>query len=298
MAESAPPAGEVVIHSSERLHTLLIGAHQLIGTISDRERLEDQDKIDAVDFSRFRFPDPIEPAKAAVAEPSQSSTSQRRQPVTKAYAALRRDEPQREAISDCLSVYETNQHRKTMILHQEVEDHYLQPLSRRLAHTTSGGSYSRFVDQRTRAVSMFDTRRRLQDTFLEPLPEIPVLRCNTSDITDPIKKYRQQAQRESELAEFIGRSTGQWTDPPQVSERDTMNLKQWKILAETRIYTGRSDKPVAKGKRMLSGVLRSSLGAELDQFHPPDPRKITVKRSIPPASIDHVGPALRGIDDG
>jgi hypothetical protein len=291
-----PPGGQVVIHSSDRIHSLLIGQHQLIGTTADRERLDEKHKSEAVDFSRFRFPDPIEPAKAAAAEASQSSMSQRQQSVGKAYATLRRDEPNREAIASYLSVYETNHHRKTLMLHQEVEDHYLQPLSRRLAHQTNGASYAQFVDRRTRAVSAFDTKTRLQDTFLETLPEIPVLHCDTSDLTDPIKKYRRHAEREGRLAEFIGRSTGQWADAPELPERDTMNLKKWKILAETRFYTGKSDKPVAKGKRMLPGMFRSSLGAELDQFDPLDPRKIRVRRSIPPASIDHVGLTLSGSD--
>jgi hypothetical protein len=297
MAEAAPPGGEVVIHSSEQIHTLLIGTHQLIGTAADQECLEDQNKNDVVDFSRFRFPDPIEPTKVVVAEPSQSSTSQRRQSVTKVYTALRRDEPQRDALRDYLSVYETNNHRKMMMLHQEVEDHFLQPLSRRLAHKTSGAPYARFIDRRSRAVSVFDTRTQLRDSFLEPLPEIPVLHCDTSDLTDPIKKYRRQAQRENDLVEFIGRSTGQWVEPPEVPECDTMNLKRWKILAETRFYTGKSDKPVAQGKRMLPSMFRSSVGAELNQFDPPEPKTIRVRKSVPPASVDHVGSTLSGATD-
>jgi hypothetical protein len=293
MAEARPsPQSEVVVHSGERIHSLLIGKHQLIGTAADREHLDGRGQAEAVDFSKFRFPDPIEPAKQTAMEPSQSSAIQRAQSVPRNYMRLRRDEPHLREIASYLGDYQTNHQRKTMMLHQELEEHFLQPLSRKLAQKTSGPEYEEFVGRKMRAVSAFDTRTRVQDTFLERLPEIPVLHCDVSDLTDPIKKYQKNAEREDKLTDLISLSTGQQPKRRAPSDRDTMNLKKWKILAETRFYEGREGKPPAKGKRIIPGGIRCSLPRELDQFDPPEPTAIKVRKSVPAASVDHLATDL------
>jgi hypothetical protein len=279
--------GEVVVHSGDRIHSLLVGTHQLIGSVT-REHQEQRGPVDATDFSKYRFPEPIEPAKAVAPEPLQSQGTQRRPQVTRHYSELRREIPDLDTMANYLDVYQANHARKSMTLHQEVEEHYLQPLARRLVRSTTGPGYQRYVAQKMRAVSVFDKRTRLQDTFLEELPQIPVISFDASDLTDPIQKYHKNAQGEDKLTEFIARSTGQWESPREAFERDTMNLKKWKILAETRCYHGNVDHPIAKGKEVKPGKFKSCLGAELDQFDPPDPRKIRVRRSVPPSSVDHI----------
>jgi hypothetical protein len=176
-----------------------------------------------------------------------------------------------------------------MTLHQEVEERYLQPIARRLVRKTSGPEYESYVAKKMRAVSAFDRRTRVQDTFLDELPPIPVISFCTADLTDPIHKYHRNAQGEEKLTQFIAKSRGEWESPKEPFESDTMNLKKWKILAETRCYHGKVDYPIRKGKQKNPGMFSSTVGAELDQFNPPDPRKIRVRQTVPPAAtVDHL----------
>jgi hypothetical protein len=205
---------------------------------------------------------------------------------------LRRDAARLDEVATYLNDYQSNHERKTMMLHQELEEHFLQPLGRMLARKTSGPEYANFVARKARAVSAFDTRTRLQDTFLEQLPEIPTLRCDASEFSDPVKKYQANTEREERLTDLIALSTGQQPRRHAPSDRDTMNLKKWKILAETRFYEGKDGKAPAKGKRVIAERFGSSLARELDQFAPPEPRKIAARRSMPAASIDHLATDL------
>jgi hypothetical protein len=286
-ARASDNPGEVAVHAGDRIHALLCGKHQLIGTVT-RERPEERRQADATDFSKYRFPDPIELSKTAAPEPSQLQGTIRQQPITRHYAELRRELPDLESVDTYLADYTANHARKSMTLHQEVEERYLQPLARRLVRCTTGPAYERYVAQKMRAVSAFDRRTRVQDTFLEELPPIPVIGFVASDLTDPIHKYHKNAENEGKLTEFIARSTGEWSSPSEPFERDTMNLKKWKILGETRCYHGSVDYPIPKGKQIRPGKFASCLSTELDQFATPEPRTIRVRQSVPPSSVDHI----------
>jgi hypothetical protein len=287
LPKAADDPGEVAVHAGDRLHTLLCGKHQLIGSIT-RKRREERHQTDATDFSKYHFPDPIELTKAAAPEPTELQGTHRQQPMTRHSAELRRQLPDLESVDHYLTVYTANHARKSSTLHQEVEERYLQPLARRLVQCTTGPAYERYVAQKMRAISAFDKQTRVQDTFFEELPPVPVITFDASDLTDPIHKYHRNAEGEEKLTEFIARKTGEWTSPREPFERDTMNLKKWKILAETRCYHGTVDYPIPKGKQIRPGMFASCLGTELDQFNPPEPRTIPVRQSVPPTSVDHI----------
>jgi hypothetical protein len=175
-------------------------------------------------------------------------------------------------VSDYLDLYEKNNIRKGLSLHREMEHHFLQPLAMRLERKLVGPAYRSFVEAKSRAVSAFDTATRASDSFMSELPPIPNIRVCVSGLSDPVVKYRVHAAREQRLAQVIAESQGIQPKPPSFIERDTMNLRKWSILAETRFYDGAPGAP--KGKRIHPGGFRSTVGEALDAFAPPEPRVV------------------------
>ncbi|OHT14121.1 hypothetical protein TRFO_03150 [Tritrichomonas foetus] len=268
---------EVLIHRNDQIHNLLCGKQQRIGNSHDRNRNNLINLADNTDFSKYPFPDPIEPSRTSQASRAsvnvQMKSSRLSQSNNSEFNKLRQDEPMLENVSQYLNVYETNSRRKAMILHQELEEHYMQPLSRKLVRKTTGAEYQKFIRAKSRAITAFDRQAHTQDTYLQELPKIPRLSFDSSDLTDPILKYRKNQEDEKRLTKIIQQSTGEWKAPPTFQERDTMNLKKWKILAETRFYAGKSDLPIPKGKKINEKKYSSEITTELDYFAPPIERK-------------------------
>ena len=277
---------EVVIHNNDRIHHLLCGKQQRIGAQSRQRRLANQvAKGNGPDFSEYPFPEPIEPRKSALSLDHTGDRMQRTsiESVTK----LRQSESDINHIEQYLQVYEANQHRKARILHHDLEEHYLQPLSRKLQKQITGPQYKEFVQRKQRAISAFDIRARANDTFHEKMPEIPTLTMRTGDLTDPVVKYRRNAAREEKLAEIIAKSTGEYKEPREFPDRDTLNLKKWTALEQTRFYNDGGDVPVPHGRRAFPQISHSVVTEEIDQFRPPV-RTMTATRPVPKPAIDHI----------
>jgi hypothetical protein len=175
-----------------------------------------------------------------------------------------------------------------MLMHQELEEHFLSPISRKLAQKTNGPGYNGYLQARASAIADFDSHVRPTDTFREDLPPIPVLNVSLAELEDPIVRYRKAAAKEQELSTFIAQATDQWTPPPDFASGDVMDLKKWKILAETRFYEGKTDVLPPKGKRIIVPSFQGSLSRDMDAFAPPEPRRVRVRDRVPAASIDHL----------
>jgi len=231
-----------------------------------------------VDFSKFVFADRIVPSGYSVDAPVAFGERRYARPLQQ-FARLRESESDMAGIEDYLTSYATNHARKAMALHQELDDHWLNPIARKLVKKTTGRNYEQFRRRRQRAIAAFDARTHMRNTFLEQLPEIPSLTVRTGDILDPVLKYRKNARDEERLAEFLARSAGRVHEPEQFAERDTMNLKKWAILAQTRFYHGKSEEPTAKGKRVFDGKFASSVLGAVDQYEGPPARAVRTQRS-------------------
>jgi hypothetical protein len=282
--------GEVRVFTSDNVNSLLLGKQPAVGPGRRHPHPHLLNTIDGTDFSKFQFPPEIEPSMVA-AMPRKSEPSRGKDPGAHvpppSYTRLRHDSEEFDAIVSYLDVYSKNSTRKVLSLHREMEEHYLQPFSRRLARKVSGPGYVHFVQEKTRAVSAFDTAARAKDTFNRQLPAIPHLRVTQSGLSDPIQKYNAHTALEHKLAKTISESIGL---PPELPkpERDTMNLKKWSTLAETRFYDGGGELS-KKGKRVNPNQFGSRVGGVMDAFAPPEeiPRKTRTIRSM--AAIDHLG---------
>lgn len=292
MSKEPLAPGEVRIHSNEQIHNLLCGKQQLVGTSLSTKPQVPVSTNDLTDFSKYPFPDPIEPVQHSMApqEHAQQKASSLHQVPVKQFNKIRQDEQSIQQIGKYLNVYETNHKRKSMLLHQELEEHFLQPLARKLVRKTNGPEYNEYVKKRDRAVSAFDQQTKTQDTFLKQLPPIPMISFDTSDLTDPILKYKKHAQHEQRLSDFISKSTGEVKPHLTFPERDTMNLKKWRILAETRFYAGKSEPGEGpnKGKRVFEQKYKDQIVEETDQFAPPLPPPAYIERPTWESRTDHI----------
>jgi hypothetical protein len=245
---------------------------------------------DGVDFSKYPFPDDVTPSFNTPSMTKSSRDGQReippsRQPAVE-YHRLKASESQLDPVIDYLDLYSKNATRKALLMHDEMERRYLQPLSRKLDRSVSGPSYRRFLERKERAVTAFETSIRRVDSFDADLPEIPNLRVNASDLSDPMQKFHMNMAKEKRLATIIAQSHGIQDEGLKLIERDTMNLQRWKVLAETRFYEGGPG--AKKGRRVVSHKFNSRIGDVLDAFSPnerPPPRK---RRAQTAYMIDHL----------
>lgn len=277
----------VVVHNTDRIHGLLCGKQQQIGSTLDDTTSVSDAKKGKTDFSKYQFPTPTEP-KLQISDQQTPINDSKQQGMTNRYNKLQSTEREIEQIEGYLQMYETNHFRKAMILHQEMEKHYLRPMAKKLLKKVRGPAYDDFVKKRQRAVSAFDTQAKMNVTFQEDLPEIPYVAVRTDDLTDPVHKYKKAAQREAKLTEVIAKSTGEWREKEEIIDRDTLDLKKWTRLTETRFYHGKTEVPTTKGKRVFQEKYRSNLGIDTQYNSPVPERNAGVRRSLPSSSIDHI----------
>lgn len=257
---------EICVHSPDPLQGLLVGEQPHIGVDHSEEPELNRTKSEYPDLSSIVFPEPIKlDTKTSTGGPRKKpvQTFPSQPPLTQ-FSKLKGETSNLEDIDAYLGVYETNHRRKALLMHQEVEEQYLQPVQRRISKKVTGDEYQAFLKRRKRAIAHFDARTKVRDTFNKPLPTIPTLTAQVGDLVNPITRFRRHAQREAELTDFIAKSTGTYEEPPTFKENDTMNLKQWRILAETRFYAG--TEPASKGKRVFDEKFRSSVADQIDQF--------------------------------
>ncbi|OHT06813.1 hypothetical protein TRFO_25122 [Tritrichomonas foetus] len=280
---------EVIIHSNDRIHNLLCGKQQHVGHSKNKNRNHFLNVKDNHDFSKYPFPDPIEPNKSMLvsSEKNQNTLKPIQNQMTE-FSKLRDEEEMIGNVSQYLQVYETNTKRKAMLMHQELEEYYLAPLSRKLAKKTSGKDYESFVRAKSRAVSAFDKQTNTRDTFLKQLPSIPTIKIESKDLTDPILRYRKNAADEKRLTKIIQKSTGEWKEPPVFPERDTMNVKKWNMLQETRFYEGSTNNNSTKGKKVFPKENHSHINEIVDAFSPPPQRLPRIERPKRDCQIDHI----------
>lgn len=282
---------EIRIHCHEEpIHNLLCGRQPRIGTGLRQNRPRTSSNAEYTDFSKFQFPDPIEPAKnrqQPIEENRKPTLDKSKYVPVDQFHKLRQEEASMKEIDEVIQAYETNNRRKNFLRHQEYEEHYLQPLSKKLVKKVNGQQYSEFRQKKTRAVTAFDTQLRKKDSFLDELPTIPNIVFTTNDLNDPIVKYKQHNKKEESLTTFIAKSTGQYTPPPEFPERDTMNLKKWQTLAETRFY-GNSNAPVKKGKRLFPDTYKDQIESTMDNFAEPPPRLPTIQRPLSRFGASHI----------
>ena len=257
----------IKIHNNDQIHSLLVGKQPRIGLGLPSKQDINSNKNDNTDFSKFPFPEPIEPLNHTqnLVDSNKLDKKHQSSSTLRQFSKLRSENDLINHVGEYLSVYETNYKRKTVMLHQELEEHFLQPVSRKLAKKVNGNEYNNYVKKRNRAISAFDKQTQTRDTFLQTLPEIPNLSFDTSDLTDPVLKFRKNAEKEKYLTKIIAQNNGEWVEPTQYPERDTMNLKKWKTLAQTRFYGG-SDESIPKGKRVFDSKYRDSVSTELNFF--------------------------------
>lgn len=244
--------GEIKIFKNDQIHNLLVGKQPRIGRgVVEKSNASILNR-DFTDFSKYPFPDPIEPINSnktsdgatkhdsAISAPAQTSQ----------YSKLRNETQLLEQVEGYLNVYENNHRRKTLMMHQEYEEHFLQPLSKKLLKKVNGPEYDRYLKARTRAITAFDRQTQMKDTAGKELPEIPAIKYDTQGVVDPVMRFKENANKEKALTTIIAKQTGEYQKPAEVKERDTMDLKKWKILAQTRFYNGTGTTP--KGKKIFA----------------------------------------------
>lgn len=292
-------SNEVIVHN-DRIQNLICGTQQHVGSTMNKQKSDLSTFKNNTDYSNYPFPDPIEPSKfneqgMNSRESNNSSSGFDPKSKMREFNKLKSEESMIKNVDHYLSMYDINSKRKKMLLHQDLENHYFQPLSTKLSQKTCGKDYEKYLKAKSRAISAFDTQTRTNDTFSKELPKIPTLKCDLSDLTDPVVKYRVNAREEKKLTRLIQKSTGEIQETKKLPERDTLNLKKYKILTETRFFDGNvdSNSPNApinsnKGKKIFPGKFDSQITPYVDNFTKPLDRPVVLQRKRIDYQVDHI----------
>ena len=242
---------EMKIYKNDQIHNLLLGKQPRIGRANQEKTNSAILSSEYTDFSKFPFPDPIEPINSKQMGDNSIKRDNIVVPTSHSsqFAKLRNEESLLQQAEKYLNVYENNHRRKTLIMHQEYEEHFLQPLSKKLLRKVNGPEYDKYLRARTRAISAFDKQTRMKDVHGKEYPTIPTITYDRQGIVDPVTRFREHAQREKELTTIIAKQTGEYKKPTPIKERDTLDLKRWEMLTQTRFYDGSGTLP--KGKRLF-----------------------------------------------
>ena len=286
-------SNEVIVHN-DRIHNLACGTQQHFGSNINKNKPDLSTFKENTDFSKIPFPDPIEPSRLSKFNDQRTNNGEANdlsygidhKSKMREFNKLKNDESMIKNVDNYLSMYDINSKRKKMLLHQDLENHYFKPLSIKLSQKTTGKDYENYLKAKSRAITAFDVQTRANDTFSKELPKIPSLQCDLSDLTDPVVKYRVNAREEKKLTRLIQKSTGECDKPKNFTERDTLNLKKWTLLTETRFYDGNSDSN--KGKKICPNKFDSQISSHINSFDKSTPPPIYLERKRLNHQVDHI----------
>jgi hypothetical protein len=168
---------KVNVFAADCINSLLFGKQPMVGPERHRSRSIHTTNGDRADITKYPFPPEIERAFAteAFTKPNgghRSDVVASRQSPN--YTRLKHDSEQLESVISYLDIYSKNRTRKTLRVHRERQEHFMHPLSRRLAQNVTGSEYENFIGMKARALSAFDAATSAQDSLSAELPKIPV----------------------------------------------------------------------------------------------------------------------------
>lgn len=286
-------SNEVIVHN-DRIQNLICGTQQHVGSTVNKNNSDLGTFKENTDFSKFPFPDPIEPSKfskfndSGMKNSGSNDLSSGYDPKSKLreFNKLKREESMIKNVDHYLSMYDINSKRKKMLLHQDLENHYFKPLSTKLTQKTNGQEYENYLKAKSRAITAFDRQVQANDTFSQKLPKIPTLQCDFSDLTDPVVKYRVNAREEKKLTRLIQKSTGEYQKAKNTPKRETLNLEKYKLLTETRFYDGNTES--TKGKKICPGKFDSQITTYVDSFSKQSDSPARLERKRMDYQVDHI----------
>jgi hypothetical protein len=92
------------------------------------------------------------------------------------YPKLKAVEAMIEEMISYRDLHAKNEIRKRVLIHEEIERHYLQPLSRKVEKNMKGPAYDQFVAEKSRAIREFDAATRRFDSSTRSSPKSPIYR--------------------------------------------------------------------------------------------------------------------------
>jgi hypothetical protein len=176
-----------------------------------------------------------------------------------------------------LRTHGDNHRRKTVQIHQDWEECYMQPIHGRMRHRLNGRPYSAFRSARTQTLSELELQSGGPPSGLGSGPlynaledddsiGLPYVKIGTSGLDDRIHKYQRHVRTEKRLTGLIKESHGIRDLEPKVPERNTLDLEGWKTLQDTRIFAVDAGGGRAKGRRPFAEILNSRIDEAMGHF--------------------------------
>jgi hypothetical protein len=290
-------ANEVEQHSDQPMHFLLCGRMPRIGKrIKRLAHTGTKNAREEIDFSAF----PAEitgyrksrPATTVYANRPSSEIN-----LLRKYHKVKDDADLVEHAEANLGTYLDNHKRKTLQIHQDWEERYMQPLEEKMKKRLNGPHYDDFSATRSRAATRLndtlrapvDTpRRRPPNEFrtcsrpstaltmgtmraARPLAvpeseELPYVKIPTSGLDDRIHKYRVHVATEARLTATVNASNGIYPVEKKLDERVTVDPIGWQIKRETRFFGQDTADPIKKGRRFFPEYVASKVNKVVGHF--------------------------------
>ena len=177
---------------------------------------------------------------------------------TPRYDKLQREQVDLDQIDEYVAQYERNADRRRAQIHEDWETRFMAPFGDIMRRRLHGRPYTEYKSRRDRAV-----------TALQELPPDapyvppPTLQFPTRRLNDRVHIHREHARKEAALERFVRAENGIPEPQPKFRERDTMDVRGWRVLPETRFF---SDQEQAKGKRVFPSKYRDGVSNAIGHF--------------------------------
>ena len=264
------------IHDPSKIHMLFCGNPSTINFDDTSPPYTPPTKQKLSTF--YDFPEPINPNEPV---PTQSYENEialkKKKKSEKILEKLKEDELKIKNVQSYLHIYRSNHQRKALKMHQDLEEGYFQPIHKKLAQQITGPNYTNYRRSKSEALELFNKQINTPGEGFLPLPYVPSIEIDTTDIHDPIQKYRNECNKEDQLIKVLEKQTGKdfsccssqpvstfpstrtkcsskmpLIEPYQESDKDT-------VLKETRLFNDGPPQNIPKGKKIFNDKWKSGI---------------------------------------
>lgn len=175
-------------------------------------------------------------------------------------AQIKRENDFLSHLKDKLSLYKMNHEGKIYQFSQDYEEHYYRPIQQRIKNQMNNEQVQARRNERERLIQSMD-KNPISIRSNQPLPELPAVRVDISDLQDPHLRYLFHQKQEESLSRYVLKANGQYTQKPKRPGRKTYNANDYKLLQEVRFFDGKNpENPIGPlvGKKFFDAKTDSS----------------------------------------
>ncbi|KAK8889479.1 hypothetical protein M9Y10_034226 [Tritrichomonas musculus] len=197
---------------------------------------------------------------------SDHSTTNKQIQNARFFSKLREDEQFTQSMNSKLTDYQKTRRAKSLIQHEQYENHYYKPLQRRIKNQITSKNYNKYLTRKQQLINSMD-RDPVPINSPRKLPPIATIKFSTEGLRDPKSKYIDRQKEEKKIVQLFQQANGEETREKKVPPHQTLDYDHIYVQQHTRFYFGNDPENGNKsGRKVFEGTGRSMVGNEINSF--------------------------------